>query len=103
MNVLIQNQKKKIEEFCKAWNVKELQVFGSVLTKDFRPDSDIDIIVDFSPGSCHTLIHLAQMEEELEHIFNRRIDLITRQAIEQSRNYIRKKSILSTMERVYGA
>ena len=103
MNALIQNQKKKIEEFCKAWNVKELQVFGSVLTKDFRPDSDIDIIVDFSPGSIHTLIHLAQMEEELEHIFNRRIDLISRQAIEQSRNHIRKKTILSTMERVYGA
>ncbi len=103
MNALIQNQKKKIEEFCKAWNVKELQVFGSVLTKDFRPDSDIDIIVDFSPGSSHTLIHLAKMEEELEQIFNRRIDLISRQAIEQSRNYIRKKTILSTMERVYGA
>jgi len=103
MNALIQNQKKKIEEFCKAWNVKELQVFGSVLTKDFRPDSDIDIIVDFSPGSSHTLIHLAQMEEELEHIFNRRIDLISLQAIEQSRNHIRKKTILSTMERVYGA
>jgi uncharacterized protein len=103
MNALIQNQKKKIEEFCKAWNVKELQIFGSVPTKDFRPDSDIDIIVDFSPGSSHTLIHLAQMEEELEHIFNRRIDLISRQAIEQSRNHIRKKTILSTMERVYGA
>jgi predicted nucleotidyltransferase len=103
MNALIQNQKKKIEEFCKAWNVKELQVFGSILTKDFRPDSDIDIIVDFSPGSSHTLIHLAKMEEELEQIFNRRIDLISRQAIEQSRNYIRKKTILSTMERVYGA
>ena len=103
MNALIQNRKKKIEEFCIAWNVRELQVFGSVLRNDFRPDSDIDIIVDFPPGSVHTLIHLAQMEEELEHIFNRRIDLITRQAIEQSRNYIRKKTILSTMERVYGA
>ncbi|MEI6842154.1 MAG: hypothetical protein WCK53_12875 [Methanomicrobiales archaeon] len=43
------------------------------------------------------------MEEELEHFFNRRIDLITRQAIEQSRNYIRKKTILSTLEMVYSA
>ena len=103
MNALIQNRKFKIEEFCKAWNVKELQVFGSVIRNDFRPDSDIDIIVDFLPGTVHTLINLAQMEEELEHFFNRRIDLITRQAIEQSRNYIRKKTILSTMERIYGA
>lgn len=57
---------------------------------------------DFKPGSSYSLIHLAKMEEELEHIFNRGIDLITRQAVEQSRNYIRKKTILSTMEKVYG-
>jgi hypothetical protein len=43
------------------------------------------------------------MEEELEGIFGRRIDLLTRQAIEKSRNYIRKKSILMSMEKVYGA
>ena len=103
MNALIQSRKKQIEEFCKEWNVKDLRVFGSVTTNDFRPDSDIDIIVDFPPGSHHTLIQLAKMEENLEGIFGRRIDLITRQAVEQSRNYIRKRSILSSMEKVYGA
>ncbi len=103
MNPLIQNRKKEIEKFCQAWNIQELQVFGSVTTNNFRPDSDIDFVVDFKPGSIHTLIDLAKMEEELERIFNRRIDLITRQAIEQSRNHIRKKAILSTMERVYVA
>ncbi len=102
MNALIRNRKKKIEEFCKAWNVRELQVFGSVIRSDFCPDHDIDIIVDFTPGSVHTLIHLAKMEEDLEYIFHRRIDLTTRQAVEQSRNYIRKRNILSTMEKVYG-
>lgn len=55
------------------------------------------------PGFTHTLIHLAKMEEELECIVNRRIDLITRQAIEESRNYIRRKTILSSMEKVYGS
>ncbi|MFA5378782.1 MAG: nucleotidyltransferase family protein [Dehalococcoidia bacterium] len=103
MNPLIRNRKKEIEKFCQAWNVQEFQVFGSVTTNNFRPDSDIDIIVDFKPGSVHTLIDLAKMEEELERIFNRRIDLITRRAIEQSRNPIRKKAILSTMEQVYVA
>jgi len=103
MNPLIQNRKKEIEKVCQAWNVRELQVFGSVTTTNFRPDSDIDFVVDFKPGSVHTLIDLAKMEEELERIFNRRIDLITRQAIEQSRNHIRKKAILSTMEQVYVA
>ncbi|MFA5416473.1 MAG: nucleotidyltransferase domain-containing protein, partial [Methanoregula sp.] len=82
MNPLIRNRKKKIEKFCQAWNVQVLQVFGSVTTTNFRPDSDIDFVVDFKPGSVHTLIDLAKMEEELERIFNRRIDLITRRAIE---------------------
>jgi uncharacterized protein len=103
MNALIRSRKKQIDEFCKEWNISELQVFGSVTTRKFRPDSDIDIIVDFPKGSHHTLIQLAQMEAELEQIFSRRIDLMTRQAVEQSRNYIRKKSILSSMEKVYGA
>jgi uncharacterized protein len=103
MNALIRSRKKQIEEFCRAWNIKELQVFGSVTTDHFRPDSDIDIVVDFPPGSPHTLIQLAKMEAELEGIFGRRIDLLTRQAVEKSRNYIRKKSILSSMEKVYGA
>lgn len=103
MNALIRSRKKEIGEFCKEWNIKELQVFGSVTTKNFHPDSDIDIIVDFPAGSHHTLIELAQMEAELETIFGRRIDLLTRQAVEKSRNTIRKESILSSMEKVYGA
>ena len=103
MNALIRSRQKQIGEFCKAWNISELQVFGSVTTRRFRPDSDIDIIVDFPAGSHHTLIQLAQMEAGLEEIFGRRIDLMTRQAVEQSRNYIRKRSILSSMEKVYGA
>ncbi|GAB6285162.1 MAG: nucleotidyltransferase family protein [Methanoregula sp.] len=103
MNPLIRDRKKKIEKFCQTWNVQELLVFGSITTTNFRPDSDIDIVVDFKPGSVHTLIDLAKMEDELERIFNRRIDLITRRAIEQSRNHIRKKAILSTMEQVYVA
>jgi len=103
MNPLIRSREKKIEEFCKKWNVRELLVFGSVLRSDFRPESDIDIVVDFLPGSVHTLLHLAKMEEELERVFGRRIDLITRHAIEQSRNHIRKKTILASMVPVYVA
>jgi predicted nucleotidyltransferase len=103
MHTLVRDRKKEIEQFCKRWNVRELQVFGSVLRMDFRADSDIDIVVDFKPGTEHTLLIMAKMEEELEQIFRRRIDLITRNALEQSRNHIRKQSILSTMEPVYVA
>ncbi len=59
--------------------------------------------MDFPPGSRHTLIHLAKMEEELEVIFGRKIDLLTRKAVEESRNSIRKNEILASMEKVYGA
>ncbi|MEN6611788.1 MAG: nucleotidyltransferase family protein [Methanoregulaceae archaeon] len=103
MNTLIQSREKKIEEFCKKWNVRELLVFGSVARDDFRPESDIDLVVDFQPGSVHTLLHLARMEEELEQVFSRPVDLITRQALELSRNHIRKRSILTTMVPVYVA
>ena len=83
-------------------NVRCPFVFRS-LGRSVRLGSDIDIVVDFPPGSPHTLVQLAKMEEELERIFGRRIDLLTRQAIEKSRNYIRKKGILASMENVYGA
>lgn len=59
--------------------------------------------MDFPPGSRHTLIQLAKMEEELEVIFGRKIDLLTRKAVEESRNSIRKNEILASMEKVYGA
>lgn len=103
MHSLIRSREAEITAFCRKWNVSELQVFGSVTTDHFRPESDIDIMVDFPPGTRHTLIQLAQMEEELEGIFGRRIDLLTRQAVEQSRNYIRKRSILASLEKVYAA
>lgn len=102
MHALILNRKEEIARFCRAWKIRKLRAFGSITTDRFRPDSDIDLVVDFEPGTRHTLIQLAQMEEELERIFGRKIDLLTRQAVENSRNYIRKKSILSSMECIYG-
>ena len=103
MHALIMSREKEIARFCRAWNIRELRAFGSVTTDRFRPDSDIDLVVDFLPGTRPTLIQLAQMEEELEKIFGRRIDLLTRRAVETSRNYLRKEGILSSMERIYVA
>jgi predicted nucleotidyltransferase len=93
--------RKKIAAFCKRWGIREFSLFGSVLRDGFRPDSDIDVIVDFEPGAVHTILDLAKMNEELEIIFGRRIDLMTLPSIEQSRNYLRRKEILSTREPVY--
>lgn len=91
----------KISEFCKKWKVKEFALFGSVLRDDFKPDSDIDVLVDFEQDSGRTLFDLIDMIDELKNIFGRDVDLLTRKAVERSRNYIRRKEILSSAEMVY--
>jgi predicted nucleotidyltransferase len=91
----------KIAEFCHQWHVTEFALFGSVLRDDFRPDSDIDVMVQFHPEAHPTFSTLDQMEAELKIIFDRDIDLITRQGIETSRNYLRRHEILSSAQVIY--
>ena len=93
----------KIEEFCKKWKIQEFALFGSVLREDFRPDSDIDILVTFSEEAKHTLFDLVHMENELKEIFGREVDIVSRRGIESSRNYIRRNAILNSAEAVYAA
>ncbi len=88
----------RIKEFCQKWGVREFAFFGSVLRDDFRPESDVDVLVDFAPDVHRTLFDLVSMTDELKEIFGRDVDLLTRRGVEQSRNYIRRKEILSTME-----
>jgi predicted nucleotidyltransferase len=89
--------------FCRRWRITDLALFGSVLRDDFRPDSDVDILVRLAPGHRWTLFDLADMEAELEAIFGQPVDLTDWEGIEQSPNYIRRKQILSTIEPVYAA
>jgi uncharacterized protein len=91
----------KIETFCHKWLVDEFALFGSVLRDDFRPDSDIDVMVEFNSHAHPTFGNLDQMENELKFIFNREVDLITRKGIESSRNYIRRENILSSAQVIY--
>ena len=93
----------QLTAFCKRWGVSELALFGSVLSEDFRPDSDIDVLVSFAPGARRSLFDLVSMEEELKAILGYEVDLIERKAIEQSENYIRRKAILQNLEIVYAA
>ena len=68
----------RIEEFCRNNHIKKLALFGSVLRDDFRPDSDIDVLVEFEPGKVPGLLGLARMERELSAIFgDRRVDIRT--------------------------
>lgn len=90
-------------EFCKRWKVTELAFFGSVLRDDFHPDSDIDLLVSFHPRARISLFDLVRMQNELKEIFGRDVDLVERSAIENSENYIRRKSILSNTKVIYAA
>jgi len=92
-----------IEDFCHRWQVSELALFGSVLRDDFRPDSDVDVLVTFAPGAHWSLFDMVRMQKELESILGREVDLVERKAVEQSENYIRRKRILGSLVPVYVA
>lgn len=91
----------KIKDFCERWQVTEFALFGSILREDFRSDSDIDIMVKFHPYAHISFSGLEQMEAELKTLFEREVDLITRQGIEASRNYLRRREILSSAKVIY--
>jgi uncharacterized protein len=69
--------KDRIAEFCKRHRIRRLSFFGSVLREDFGPDSDIDVLVEFKPGTRMGLIQLSGLEIELGQIFGRKVDLNT--------------------------
>ncbi|MGH2533105.1 MAG: nucleotidyltransferase family protein [Thermomicrobiales bacterium] len=93
----------KIAEFCRRWKITELSLFGSALRDDFGPESDIDLLATFAPDAPWSLFDLVTMDDELKEIFGRDVDLISRRAIEQSRNPIRRRSILNSAELIYAA
>ena len=95
--------KETIAEFSRKWKITEFALFGSVLREDFHPDTDVDVLVTFSPDSDWGVEHLLDMKEELEALFGRAVDLVEKRLVEESRNYIRRKHILSHMEAVYAA
>jgi predicted nucleotidyltransferase len=94
---------KQIANFCQRWKIGDFALFGSILRDDFRQDSDIDVLVSFLPDATWGLFDLVTMQQELEQILGREVDLIERQTIEQSHNWIRRKEILSTAETIYVA
>ena len=100
-NYQIEIPLEKITAFCKKWKISELALFGSVLRSDFdQKNSDIDVLITFIPGHSWGW-EIVTMKEELEIIFNRPIDLVTKSAIENSKNPYRKKEILESYQVVY--
>ncbi len=103
MSLRIPIDRDKITEFCHRWKITELALFGSVLRDDFRPDSDVDLLATFAPEAEWSLFDHVTMEEELASILGRKVDLVSKRAIERSRNWIRRKAILEAAEPFYVA
>ena len=67
----------QIATFCRRNHIRQLSLFGSVLSNEFRSDSDIDMLVEFQPGSAMGLIGIARLENELTSMIGRKVDLRT--------------------------
>jgi hypothetical protein len=88
----------RVAEFCLRWNITEFSLFGSVLRDDFRPDSDVDVLVVFAPDTQLGWSDWQAMQEGLEEMFGREVDLVEKRAVT---NPFRRHHILKTHRVVY--
>jgi|SRR5882672_10297467 len=88
----------QVVSFCRRWMVAEMALFGSVLRDDFRPDSDIDVLVDFVPQATWSLFDISRMRLELSSLLGREADLVQAGGL---RNPSRRRAILSTRKVIY--
>ena len=90
----------EIEAFCARWNVVEFSLFGSVLRDDFRPESDVDVMVRFADGGRPRGFGFVDMKLELEEVFGRSVDLVEQGMIE---NPFRRHAIMRERTVLYAA
>jgi len=103
MSLQIDVPMENIEAFCRKWKVRRMWLFGSVLREDFGPESDVDVMVEFAPEAMWSLLDLVGAEQEMSAIVGRPVDLIERQCVEQSANWIRRRHILENARTLYVA
>ena len=78
MNPNVSMPREQIAAFCQKHGIRRLAIFGSALRDDFRPDSDVDVLVEFAPDRIPTLLQIAAMERELSQVLGgRKVDLRT--------------------------
>lgn len=90
----------KIADFCRRWKVKQFALFGSVLREDFCSDSDVDVLVTFTPDANLSLFDLGAMQQELEAMFGRPVDLVEEAGL---RNPFRRRNIIKTRKIIYAS
>lgn len=91
----------RLKKICEKYLIKELAVFCSALEGDFNYDSDIDLLYTFQDNAEHSLFSKVRIKEEFEILFGRPVDLISRKAIENSRNIYKKRAILERSKVIY--
>jgi len=89
-----------IARFCGKWGITRLELFGSALTRNFRPDSDLDFLVTFEEGMSPGL-NFFQAADELSQILSRKVDLISKEGLGRSRNKFRSKQIFASAQPIY--
>lgn len=77
MNKSVVIPKEKLAAFCRRHHINRLSLFGSVLGDDFKPDSDVDVLVEFEPGHAPGFFGLYDMQEALSHLLGKDVDLRT--------------------------
>ena len=75
--VRIKIDQERLAAFCRRWKIAQLALFGSAVRGDSRPDSDIDLLVTFSAGADWSVLYHFRMEEELEQMLGRSVDLVS--------------------------
>ena len=96
----IEIPKEAIADFCRRHGIRKLSLFGSVLRDDFRPDSDVDVLVTFEPGVRATFRSWLAMEDELRQLYGRPIDLVEKSSVT---NPFRRHHILRNHQVLYAA
>lgn len=94
----LQLYNKEIHQFCEIWNIAEFAFFGSVLRDDFKPGSDIDVLIEFKPEVRYSVIDLAIMQDQLAELFGREVDLVEKASL---RNPFRRSTIMKTRRIVH--
>jgi predicted nucleotidyltransferase len=95
---------RELKGLCRRYGVTRMEVFGSAARSgDFSPArSDADFLVTFTPAVRNDLAAFADFKDALEALLGRPVDLVDREAVEASRNFIRRRRILKETETVYG-
>ncbi len=88
-----------LADFCERHHIQRLALFGSILRNDFRPESDVDVLVDFLPGERVGLIRLGMVEAELSDLLGRTVDM----SLTKSLNPHFRDEVLREAQTIYDA